>query len=272
MLGTRYEEYINFSAELPFILSSDLERTSVKRSHEANWHDNLEIQLCTKGYGWVLLDGEKITFSEGDIVIVNSNVIHYTGTEHSLKYTCLIIDNQFCIQAGIDHTSILFETHFKSEYIKNLLISLEKIYINADDACRTAKLKQIILEILINLRENHTESIDARPENKSLETVKKTINFIRQNYNRKLYLQEIAKEVLISKYSLAREFKKATKQTVVEYINSYRCKKAAEFMEYGKTVSEAARMCGFNNMSFFTKIFKQYFGVLPSKYKKNFKN
>lgn len=105
-------------------------------------------------------------------------------------------------------------------------------------------------------------------QKKSLETVRQTINFIRQNYNRTLSLDEISKNVLMDKYSISREFKKITAQTIFQYINNYRCKRAAELILSGKTVQEAAFMCGFHNMSYFTKVFKQYMRELPSKYKK----
>ena len=55
----------------------------------------------------------------------------------------------------------------------------------------------------------------------------------------------------MDKYTLSREFKKLTGMTIVQYINSYRCKKAAEYIASGTSVSEAANMCCFTNMSFF---------------------
>ena len=122
--------------------------------------------------------------------------------------------------------------------------------------------------MLIEFREKHTLS-----ENKyaikahSFEAVKETIKFIRTNYERKMSLDEISQNAFVDKYSLSREFKKVTNQTIVQYINSYRCKKASEYISDGVSVADAAQMCGFTNMSFFTKTFKLYMGCLPSKYK-----
>lgn len=122
--------------------------------------------------------------------------------------------------------------------------------------------------MLIELREHHTLSEKVyTTQKRSFDAVKCTIKFIRTNYERKISLDEAAKNAFMNKYTLSCEFKKLTSQTIVQYINSYRCKKAAEYITSGTSVSEAARLCGFTNMSFFTKTFKRYMGAMPSEYK-----
>ncbi len=79
---------------------------------------------------------------------------------------------------------------------------------------------------------------------------RQAVLYIRTNFDRKLLLEKIAAAVSIDKYTLSREFREVTGMTVVQYINSYRCKRAVEYIEDGNTVSEAARLCGFQNMSF----------------------
>ena len=87
MIGTRYEAYTQFHEKLPFVLHADIERTPFNGSNEQNWHEDVEIQLCTDGEGTVLLNGERYPFHPGDMVAVGSNVIHYTATERRLTYS-----------------------------------------------------------------------------------------------------------------------------------------------------------------------------------------
>ena len=103
-------------------------------------------------------------------------------------------------------------------------------------------------------------------EQRELETVKKVLLYIRENYRTRITLDSVAKHVLTDKYTLCKLFKKSTGQTIFENINAYRCMRAAEYIAHGTTVCEAASLCGFDNNSFFTKTFKKYMGVLPSKY------
>ena len=268
MLGTRYEEYTNFDDNLPFKLLIGKTITPTTYSHEANWHENLEIQICTEGKGIVQLDEKRYSVTKDDIIVVNSNVIHHINSSSMVKYNCLIIDSAFCRQAAISHTNLYFNPYIRSCSLERLFKTLEYTYINNNDVSRIARMEIIILEMLIELQENHIIAENTNETKKhSFETVKNTISFIRDNYSKKLSLDEISRAVFMDKYNLSREFKSITNQTIVQYINNYRCMKAADYISDGKSVSDAAKMCGFSNMSFFTKTFKQYMGKLPSKHK-----
>ena len=266
MIGTRYEDYSHCS-NLPFVLHIDIVRTPFKLSKEKNWHEDLEIELCTDGNGTVLLNGSKYDFNKNDIIAVGSNVIHYTGTETSLTYTCLIISAAFCRQMGIEYDKLQFSPLIKSERLLSLMNTLKITYQNLSLPCRTAKLNGLVLKILIELAENHSVKADIPiSKNKAFTNVKTTIKYIRENYHRKITLDELAKVIYTDKYALCRDFKKTAGQTIVEYTNNYRCLKAADYLTEGYTAAEAAVKCGFGNLSFFTKTFKKYMGVLPSKY------
>lgn len=269
MLGTRHEEYSQLNSGIPFVLVADIERSRYNLSSENNWHENLEIQLCTKGSGTVFLDGKKYAFCKGDIAVVNSNVIHYTGTDKELIYDCLIIGTDFCKQMDFSLESLAFEPMVKNDDILNKFCELKKLYLNSLATHRTAKLNKLLLEVLLLLAENHSiPKNDYADKSKSYERVKQAVLYIRDNYQRKITLDEIAKVVICDKFTLCKDFKKHTGQTVFENLNNLRCIKAIDFIEKGYTVSEAASLCGFDNLSFFTKTFKKYIGVLPSRYKK----
>ena len=81
MLGTRFEEYLIFNDKLPFKFATDITITPTTYSSEANWHENIEIQFCTKGSGYVLMDMQKHYIFKNQIAVVNSNVIHHTNTD-----------------------------------------------------------------------------------------------------------------------------------------------------------------------------------------------
>jgi len=182
-----------------------------------------------------------------------------------LVYTCLIIDTDFCKRADIDPSRIKFMEMFHDEAVEKTILEIERTHKNTDDPCRIAKLRMLTLSLLIALKENYALEYLAEAQNGlAYENVKTAIKYIRQNYMHKFSLDDLAASVYTNKYVLARQFKNVTRQSIVEYVNGYRCRQAELMISNGKSVSAAAELCGFSNMSFFTKTFKRFIGKLPS--------
>lgn len=268
MIRVRHEEYDSFTGALPFSLGLNLERTPHNCSQEQNWHENLELQHITYGNGTVLLDGNAYSVKPGDICLVNSNEIHYTYTDTKLRYNCLIIDTAWCRQMGIHYESLSFSPKLNSQRIEKMLASLEEAYSDTENPLRIAKCSQILLSVIIELIEQYSKTkLPTAVQSQNFSTVKASIRFIRENYSRKLTLREISNVVLTDKYALCRSFKQYTGQTIVEYLNRYRCSRAIDCLQNGTTVSETAFLCGFASPSFFIKTFKKYTGHNPSFFK-----
>ena len=263
--SARHEEYPSASGEAPFVLKTDIERTPHKVSAEQNWHDELEIELCTEGEGEVLLDGKSYPFCAGDVIIVNSGVLHHTGSSARVVYTCLIPRLDLCRTVGLDPTRLCFEPLVRDDELAELITSLAQA--EADGSALLFRC-ELLLRILLHIQRKYTLPDEKRVETRPhMQSVREAIALIRRDFSKKITLDAIAKSVYIDKYTLCREFKRATGQTVIEYVNSYRIQNAAQLISGGYTVSEAARACGFENMSFFTRTFKKYMGCLPSGYR-----
>jgi YesN/AraC family two-component response regulator len=263
----KYEEYHELSMEKPCFFNANIYRSPKNCSNNTNWHSNIELQYCSSGKGYVLIDGEKFEFQEGDVVVVNSKSIHYTDTLDELKYHCLIISTQLCELASIEYEQLFFQPVINNPIITDAIKDITKVYYS-DDECKTAILQMLLLKILIELKKNHT--IPNKFVNKSSNNhiIINTIKYIKKNYSNKLTLDILAKNAFTDKYSLSKKFKSTTGYTIVQYINSYRCEKVIELKRKGISINEAAIKCGFNNMSFFTKTFKAFTGELPSQYRK----
>lgn len=268
MLSTRHEEYNNYQGELPFVLHVDISRDTVNFSDQKNWHEELELQLCTKGSGNVLLNGESYPFHQGDVAVVNSNVIHHTGTASHLTYSCIIIRRDFCEAIGIDCRSLRFAPIIREPSVSSLFSALLEVCSHNEDRFYIAKAHSAVIDLLVAIAQDYSVPEDGGVLGEgAFENVRSAISYIRKNYSKKLTLEDLSRHVYSNKYSLCRDFKRLTGQTVIEYTNRYRCQKAAELLSEGNSVTEALSLCGFDNPSFFSKLFKRYIGVLPSKYR-----
>ena len=148
----------------------------------------------------------------------------------------------------------------------DLILKLSEVY-SSDTPLKTARLHSALLDILIELCEKHSSTLNVTHGTKALEKTKQAIDFIRIHYGKCILLSDIAKGIGTDKYALCRDFKSITGQTITEYLNRYRCQIAAEYIQNGTNVSESAYLCGFSNLSYFTRTFKRFMGALPSDYR-----
>lgn len=94
------------------------------------------------------------------------------------------------------------------------------------------------------------------------------IEYIHNNYNRKITLRELAEQVAISEDYLGKMFKKNTGKTIIEYLNNYRISKAKEFlMDLRLSIEDIAEMTGFSDIYYFSKVMKKIEGVSPSRWR-----
>ena len=92
--------------------------------------------------------------------------------------------------------------------------------------------------------------------------------YIWENYTRKVSLEEIAKNSGLSAPYFSTTFKEEMGENLSCYLNRLRVEKAAALLsETGKPLNEIASLCGFEDQSWFSKIFKRFAGTSPGKYR-----
>lgn len=97
--------------------------------------------------------------------------------------------------------------------------------------------------------------------------VQKALEFISENYAEKISLSDIAHHCGLSTSELCRTFKKTMRQTPFEYLLRYRVNQSLSFLlDPNNNITEVAMQCGFQNSSYYCRIFKQYMDMPPSKY------
>ncbi len=91
--------------------------------------------------------------------------------------------------------------------------------------------------------------------------------YIRAHIDEQLTVEGLAALVYVNPEYLSRLFKKKHHKTLVEYITAERMELAAGMLRNSRmTVSSVSARVGYPNYSYFTRIFKKYFGVTPREY------
>ena len=110
------------------------------------------------------------------------------------------------------------------------------------------------------------------PQKNNFDIVRACLIYIQRNYPNKITLQEIADTVHLHPNYLCALFKSVTGITVFEHLIRYRVRIAARRLRTNRfPINQIAEQCGFQNASFFTKKFTEYFGITPSAYRKKFR-
>ncbi len=101
----------------------------------------------------------------------------------------------------------------------------------------------------------------------------KTLKFIEENFKDDITSVEIAANVGISSDYITKQFKKELEITPLEYLRKYRIAKAIELIKTtDMSISDISTACGFNDLSLFSRVFKQTFGLTPRDFKKEIQN
>lgn len=98
--------------------------------------------------------------------------------------------------------------------------------------------------------------------------IEKAIKYVEDNISRtELSVEELSRELGMSRTHLYKKTLQITGKTPIEFIRVIRLKRAAQLLHDSRLqVSEVAFQVGFNNPKYFSRYFKEEFGVLPSVY------
>lgn len=98
--------------------------------------------------------------------------------------------------------------------------------------------------------------------------IDKAVKYVEENISRSdLTVEELAREMGMSRVHLYKKISTLTGKTPIEFIRLLRLKRATQYLaESQLTIAEIAYRLGFNNPKYFSKYFKEEFGILPSEY------
>lgn len=149
----------------------------------------------------------------------------------------------------------------------NLLLHLIEKYIDRNTAVVASKFFAVDIDrdsqaafILFEGQKNHED-----PE------ILNTQKFIEKNFRTKIAVDYLADRVAIGKRSFERRFKKATNNTVVEYIQRIKIEAAKKSLESSrKNINEVMFDVGYNDKKTFRLLFKKITGLTPMEYQSKY--
>ena len=124
-----------------------------------------------------------------------------------------------------------------------------------------AILGQLLFEML---RENVSRHFGS---NTALRSLKAASDYMEQNYREKITVEELAERSGYSASHFARQFTKIYGVSPIQYLNGIRILHAKNLLRTDQyTMAEIAQKCGFSNVYYFSRCFKQLTGIPPTKW------
>ncbi len=149
----------------------------------------------------------------------------------------------------------------------NLVLYIIEKYTSRDIAVFCAKIFEIELD-------RHTQSpfiIFSGQKEHEDDSIKKAQNFIESNYQDKITVDQLAYMLALSRRNLERRFKKATSNTVIEYLQRVKIEAAKKSLENSrKNINEVMYDVGYVDTKAFRTVFKRITGLSPVDYRSKY--
>lgn len=252
-------------------------------SAESHWHDDVEFILILSGSMFYNINGEIVLLSEGEGIFVNARQLHFGYSEvgNECVFICILMHpillcssermEENCIKPLISDERIPFY-HFRasSTWECKILSAIREIYEVCDEKFAELKIQRAFFDIWISLCEN-VMSIkkENAPADHHLSTLKEMLSYINRNYKEKLTLENIARAGGVGKTGCCAIFKRYINKTPIGYLTELRLRHGTELLcETDKTVLEISYEVGFSGASYFTEMFRKFYGCSPREYRK----
>ncbi|MCB0209133.1 MAG: AraC family transcriptional regulator [Anaerolineae bacterium] len=97
-----------------------------------------------------------------------------------------------------------------------------------------------------------------------IQRVAKAVQYIQQNINKPVSVEELAEMVHMSRTSFYEKFKEVMHVSPLQYAKEVKLLKAQTLLKEGKNASEAGYLVGYNSPAQFSREYKRHFGFAPS--------
>ncbi len=233
-------------------------------------HDNIaKVIHITEGKGSVLINDNVYNLEANSVYIIDSGSLYYFSikADEPFRVNVLNLDRNSVVKT-IQGLGQSFEEYCDKIYILDNIGS-DKIKDIFSHVSLFAEPTDIfVTEKLLTLLRVCTEnSKRAAPKSTAVNRILKYIN---ENLCKRLDLDIISESLHSSIWYLCHTFKETTGFTIKEYIRLARIRKAETLLtttDY--SISAISEMCGFENFSFFSRVFSKEKGLTPSVYRRN---
>jgi len=252
-------------------------------AHFWHYHPEIELVYVNGGSGKRQVGSHISYYTSGSLILIGSNLPHCGFTDEKTGNT-----KETIIQMRPDFLGTDFFGISEMKNINHLFNRAKAglVFIGETKKRIGSKLELIesqmpferlltLLSILNELEEAtefkvlNAEGFSMDLQMQDNDKINTIFNYVKDNFQEQITLEEVADLVSMTVPSLCRYFKKITKKTFTKFVNEYRLVHASKLLaEKPISITEICFESGFNNFSYFNKTFKEFTGKSASQYRK----
>ena len=247
-----------------------------KEKVDYHYHEFYKLLIVLSGTGGYWIDGERYQLRSGDVVLIDSRLIHRPEFDSEYERIIIYISPEFlktsstddcdltdCFSANGRH--ILRLPRREQERFQDLIRRLEG-ELESTAAGKDILSRGLLLRLLVEIyRAAQRESFDAvRPLRPRDERVVEMLRYIDGHIQEEITAESLAEHFFLSKYHMMRLFRENTGLTIHSYVTDRRLMNARELMSQGLGATEACYKAGFNSYCTFCRTYNKRFGMSPT--------
>lgn len=255
-----------------------------------HWHEDIEFIHILEGKMYYRVNGHRVLLQEHDCIMVNARQMHYgyAFQNQDCAFSCVLFHpqlfsgNPLLVQKYIlplTGNSNLEYIHFGSQspLHRDVSGSLGKIIALKEQALPGYEMAIIGTMNLLWSRLVQS-SIIAAPDapdhaGNDLTLQRDMVSYIYQHYTERIALADIAAAGNVSRSKCCAIFKYYLQQSPVDFLNHYRLEVSRNLLKQQElNVTQVAVACGFNHLSYYSKLFYRSYGCTPSEYRRRARN
>lgn len=272
-------------ADIPLYIRTGKLSTYPNMQAPCHWHDDIELIRILRGKMNYYINGKRILLKENDSIMVNARQMHYGYSEQyqDCDFICILFhpslftNNKVLLQnyiSAVLENSQLEYVHFagSSDYGRETAELLDRIIEMKNKADYAYEIEVIgIMHIFWSRLLQRTEALPMKNLNArqtDLSAQKNMVSYIFQHYSEKITLADIAASGHVCRSKCCSIFKYYLQQSPIDFLNAYRLKLSCNLLTNTEnSITDIALSCGFNHLSYFSKIFYDTYGCTPSEYR-----
>ena len=270
------EHIIRGTADLPVgIYSAD---TGESGHIPLHYHREFEFLAVTRGKAKIQLAGNAVYLNPSEGIFINPQTLHSSAAApeaDGFSFIAIV----FSPELAAPEYDILYK-RFIRPIVKNEVTLPSALPAEVVDIVKeTAEIfgrggtgyelmiKGNIIRMLAMCVANAEKHMPSSNDIHS-EIARRTLDYIHENYSNAITLRDLSSHAHVSREYLCRIFRDVSATTPIVYLNRYRITQSAYMLRNtDKSVSEISSLCGFNNASYFDKMFMRFMNCTPSEYR-----